>query len=61
MSDKKIMGSCFCGAVQLEVKGEPTAMLYCHCKDCQAWSAGPINSASYKGARIYWNLQQDRG
>ena len=21
-------------------------MIYCHCKDCQAWSAGPINSAS---------------
>ena len=46
MSDEKIEGSCFCGAVQLELKGEPTAMLYCHCKDCQVWSAGPINSAS---------------
>ena len=46
MSDKKIKGGCFCGAVEFEVKGEPTVMLYCHCKDCQAWSAGPINSAS---------------
>ena len=46
MSDEKIKGSCFCGAVEFEVKGEPTAMVYCHCKDCQAWSAGPINSAS---------------
>ena len=45
MSDEKIIGSCFCGAVQLEVKGEPTAMLYCHCKDCQAWSFGDIGFA----------------
>ena len=46
MSDNKIKGRCFFGAVEFEVKGEPTAMVYCHCKDCQAWSAGPINSAS---------------
>ena len=30
MSEEKIIGSCFCGAVQLEVKGEPATMLYCH-------------------------------
>ncbi len=46
MSDEQIKGSCFCGAVEFEVNGEPTVMVYCHCKDCQAWSAGPINSAS---------------
>ena len=47
MSDEKIKGSCFCGAVQFEVNGEPTVMIYCHYKDCQAWSAGPINSVSF--------------
>ena len=31
MSEKTIKGGCFCGAVEFEVKGEPTVMLYCHC------------------------------
>jgi hypothetical protein len=39
-------GSCFCGAVQFEVFGEPAAMGYCHCSDCRQWSAGPINAFS---------------
>jgi hypothetical protein len=39
-------GSCFCGAVQLTVTGEPAAMGYCHCRSCQHWSAGPINAFS---------------
>ncbi|MGR8919412.1 MAG: GFA family protein [Gammaproteobacteria bacterium] len=39
-------GSCFCGAVQLEVSGTPAAMGYCHCESCRHWSAGPINAFS---------------
>ena len=37
-------GTCFCGAVELEVTGEPAAMGYCHCESCRAWSAGPVNA-----------------
>ena len=37
---------CFCGAVELEVSGKPTFAGYCHCSDCQAWSAAPINAFS---------------
>lgn len=37
-------GSCFCGAVQLTVTGEPVAMGYCHCESCRSWSAGPVNA-----------------
>jgi len=37
-------GSCFCGAVQLTVSGEPAAMGYCHCQSCRSWSAGPVNA-----------------
>lgn len=37
-------GSCFCGAVEFTVTGEPAAMGYCHCGDCRLWSAGPINA-----------------
>jgi predicted GNAT family acetyltransferase len=38
--------SCFCGAVELEVTGKPAFAGYCHCHDCQAWSAAPINAFS---------------
>lgn len=45
MSDQKsYTGSCFCGAVQLTVTGEPVGMGYCHCDSCRSWSAGPINA-----------------
>jgi hypothetical protein len=37
-------GQCFCGAVQLEVSGEPAAMGYCHCRSCRSWSGGPVNA-----------------
>ncbi len=36
--------SCFCGAVQFEVTGDPAAMGYCHCASCRQWSAGPVNA-----------------
>lgn len=45
MSDgRSYSGSCFCGAVEVEVRGEPVAMGYCHCDSCRRWSAGPINA-----------------
>jgi len=37
-------GSCFCGAVQFTVTGEPVGMGYCHCRSCRHWSAGPVNA-----------------
>src|SRR6478672_5821681 len=37
-------GECFCGAVHVEVTGEPAAMGYCHCSSCRSWSAGPVNA-----------------
>jgi len=37
-------GACFCGAVEIEVTGEPVGMGYCHCASCRKWSAGPINA-----------------
>ena len=37
-------GQCFCGAVEIEVTGEPAGMGYCHCESCRLWSAGPVNS-----------------
>jgi hypothetical protein len=40
---KTYRGSCFCGAVQFTVTGEPAGMGYCHCSSCRHWSAGPVN------------------
>ena len=40
------MGSCFCGAVKIEVTGSPEAMGYCHCNSCRSWSGGPVNAFS---------------
>ena len=37
-------GTCFCGAVEIEVTGDPEAMGYCHCDSCRSWSAGPVNA-----------------
>jgi hypothetical protein len=39
-------GSCFCGAVTIEVTGSPEAMGYCHCNSCRSWSGGPVNAFS---------------
>lgn len=43
-SEETYNGSCFCGAVQFTVTGEPAAMGYCHCGSCRHWSAGPVNA-----------------
>ena len=45
-TDKIHSGTCFCGTVQFEVSGSPTAMGYCHCESCRHWSAGPVNAFS---------------
>jgi len=37
-------GSCFCGAVEVQVTGPSVIEGYCHCKDCRAWSATPITA-----------------
>ena len=42
----KHTGSCFCGAVEVQVTGAPEAMGYCHCRSCRSWSGGPVNAYS---------------
>jgi hypothetical protein len=39
-------GSCFCGAVEFTVTGDPVALGYCHCTSCRSWSAAPVNAFS---------------
>ena len=42
-------GACFCGAVKIELVGEPSAMGYCHCKSCREWSGDPIHAFTIWG------------
>ena len=37
-------GTCFCGAVEVQVSGDPEGMGYCHCRSCRSWSGGPVNA-----------------
>src|SRR5690349_24571271 len=37
-------GKCFCGAITIEVIGNPEGMGYCHCEACRSWSAAPVNA-----------------
>jgi hypothetical protein len=37
-------GTCFCGAVVIEVTGAPEEMGYCHCNSCRSYSGGPVNA-----------------
>ncbi len=59
MSEHK--GTCFCGAVEVTVHGEPAAMGYCHCNSCRHWSAGPINAFTlWKPSDVKVTKGQDR-
>lgn len=35
-------GTCFCGAVEIELQGEPVDMGYCHCGSCRSFSGAPL-------------------
>jgi hypothetical protein len=37
-------GTCFCGAVEVTVTGQPEVMGYCHCESCRRWAAAPVNA-----------------
>jgi hypothetical protein len=37
-------GKCFCGAVEIEARGAPVEMGYCHCSSCRSYSGSPFNA-----------------
>src|ERR1044071_9320976 len=37
-------GTCFCGAVAIEITGEPLEMGYCHCTSCRRHSGAPLSA-----------------
>ena len=43
---------CHCGAVKMELAGDPVVCLYCHCDDCQAAHGGAyLPAAMYRTAQ----------
>jgi hypothetical protein len=43
---------CGCGALTMELTGEPLVQIYCHCDDCQA-----VHGAAYVPAALYRHEQ----
>ena len=37
---------CFCGAVEVELSGEPAVQAFCHCSSCRGWLGAPIHAAT---------------
>ena len=37
---------CMCGAISLELSGEPAVQAFCHCESCRGWLGAPIHAAS---------------
>ena len=46
MADQTHGSRCFCGAVELELSGEPSVQVYCHCSSCRGWLGAPIHAAT---------------
>jgi hypothetical protein len=46
MSEKTRKSGCFCGAVEVELEGDPAVQAYCHCSSCRGWLGAPIHAAT---------------
>ncbi|MFK7869499.1 MAG: GFA family protein [Roseobacter sp.] len=36
--------ACFCGAVEITIKGAPVTQGYCHCTSCRKWTGQPVTA-----------------
>lgn len=43
MSDKRHEGGCNCGNLRYEIRGEPQAVVVCHCLNCQRQSGAAFS------------------
>jgi hypothetical protein len=46
MATPTYKAGCICGAVELEITGDPAVQAYCHCESCRRWFGAPINAAA---------------
>jgi hypothetical protein len=46
MAEETRKSHCFCGAVEVELEGQPAVQVYCHCNSCRSWLGAPIHAAT---------------
>lgn len=46
MSRKTYRSHCMCGAVEVEIQGDPAVQAFCHCDSCRSWLGAPIHAAA---------------
>ena len=69
MAQQVCKGSCLCGAVTYEAKGDPVVALQCHCLDCQkasgaghvAFAVFPEGAVTIKGTLKKFSTKADSG
>ena len=44
MSDQKLSGHCYCGAVKFEISGESDWVGHCHCESCRRHSGSVMTT-----------------
>lgn len=50
---RSLTGTCQCGAITFEVKGDPTMVVQCHCLNCQKSSgAGHVPFAAFAESQV---------
>ncbi len=55
-------GGCRCGAVRIRATGEPSVVVYCHCRDCRRSSGAPASLfAGYRAEQVEWLRGEPKG
>ncbi len=55
MSTMTYQGSCLCGAVKFEIKGDASRFYHCHCQRCRkATGTGHATNLFIKADAIHW-------
>lgn len=61
MTDRTIEGSCLCGRVRFQVRGEPVVMGYCHCSRCRkAGGSAFLSNIVYRRDDFAWTAGEER-
>ncbi len=61
MSEKKLSGHCYCGAVTFEVIGESDWIGHCHCESCRRASGSVMTSfAAFRPDQVVFTGESPR-